>query len=274
MLVSLTGDYAHHGHAWDAAEAFQLNVLTGGTRFAGGPGKAGAGSDPDPSAFSTLLVDGRIVEDGARTGRPVSASANEEGGGYVIVDGGSKYEALGLDRARRHLRLDPTGSGPVVLSTLDRVRSDSVRRYAWQLDHGPPGDSSSIVVARGRRAGVTTFTLREPPASRRVRADSAAAESPSGVGSRTSGDARRAYFKAWVLRPADARIAAGDPLRVVTEARSGTIWIVAVTGRGTVPEAQIDQETPGDGRSVRILGRRYMLQQEPDWRIISSFSDS
>jgi hypothetical protein len=60
VLVSLMGDYAHHGHAWDAAEAFQLNILTGGTRFAGGAGKAGAGSDPDPTAFSTVLVDGLL----------------------------------------------------------------------------------------------------------------------------------------------------------------------------------------------------------------------
>lgn len=265
VLVSLMGDYAHHGHAWDAAEAFQLNVLTDGTRFAGGPGKAGAGSDPDPTAFSTLLVDGRIVEEGAWTGRPVSASANEEGGGYVIVDGGPKYEALGVERARRHLRVDPTDAGPVLFSTLDRVRSDSVRRYAWQVDHGPPGDPSSITVTTGLRADVPTFTLRGPELRE---ASDASGESEKDGGSRAS------YLKAWVLGPEDVRVVAGDPLRVISEARSTAIWIVAVTGRGAAPEARIEHVSPAGARSVRILGRTYILQEEPSWRIVSPSSDS
>jgi hypothetical protein len=232
VLVSFMGDYTHHGNAWDVREAFQIGVIGFATPFIGGPGTAAAGRDARSDGLSALLVDGRAFVAGSdgRTGSPTYARAAPDGGGYVIVDGGEKFSALGLNDVRRHLRVDFPADGGAFLSTLDRIRAHSQHRYTWQLNPGGARDADRVRVTTGSEAGRPVFTLH--------------------------GD-DDAYLKGWVLHPAGAVIESTDPLRITVHARDTEIWVVMVAGRGTPSRAQIDgaglrSVVRANGRTVRF----------------------
>lgn len=222
ILVSMAGDYTHHSHAWDTREAFQLGLVAYGTPFIGGPGKAGTDADREAArGYSTLLVDGRPFAEGGRVGAPVVAEADSAGGGYVVVDGGEKYEALGLRAARRHLMVRfPEGPPGAILSTFDRVAADTARTFTWQLNLGGAEGDDGLRVGRGRgSSSAATFVLR--------------GDGPS-------------FVKGWVLHPAEAIIERGDPLRVHVTGTDAAIWVVMVVGTGTPPDGQVT----GTGRNA------------------------
>jgi len=236
ILISMAGDYTHHSHAWDAREAFQLGLVAYGTPFIGGPGKAGTDvSRQAARGYSALLVDGHAFAEGGRTGAPVYAEVDSAGGGYVIVDGGDKYRALGLQNAQRHLMVRFTEASldsrqpAAVLSTLDRVQADSTHAYTWQLNlGGPEGDGGVRVRAGPESSSVPTFVLRGK---------------------------RNSYVKGWVLRPANARLEIGDPLRIQTDGTVAAIWVVLAIGTGTPPDGHV----AGGGRSASLqLGPRHV----------------
>lgn len=207
VLVSMAGDYTNHSNAWDVPEAFQLGIVAHGTLFAGGPGKSF-----EHRRFSSLLVDGRAYkEDGGETGAPVFAEADGTGGGYVVVDGGEKYRSLGVETARRHLMVRYPETGPdAVLSTLDRVQADSSHTYTWQLSHDDKGEDPEARPVETSQP--STFVLR---------------------GNNDS------YLKGWVLRPSDATVEAGAPLRIRTDGTDATLWVVMAIGTGEPPEGRV-----------------------------------
>lgn len=236
ILVSMAGDYTHHGHAWDVREGFQLGIVAHGTLYAGGPGK-----EREHRGFSSLLVDGRAFpEDGGHTGAPVSADADSSGGGYVIVDGGAKYRSLGVETARRHLMVRYPEDGPdAVLSTLDRVQADSSHTYTWQLNHDDQGEDPEARPVETPRS--STFVLR---------------------GNNDS------YLKGWVLRPSDTTVETGAPIRIRTEGRRAELWVVMAIGTGDPPAGHVSgtgadaglqigsKQVEYDDRASRIRLRR------------------
>lgn len=204
ILLSIMGDYEHHGNAWDVHEAFQLGLIAHGTRFVEGPGKTGTGSDARHDGFSTLLVDERAFPESGRIGAPMFSSREEDGSGYVVVGGGEKYAGLGLRGAERHLLVDFSNEGgEALLSTLDRVQAADRHTYTWQLN---PGED--VRIDAGHEDGRKTFTLR-------------------GEG--------ESYVKGWVLHPVGAALSAGDPLRVSATGTNQRIWIAMAVGAGTPP---------------------------------------
>jgi hypothetical protein len=241
VLVSFMGDYTHHGNAWDVREAFQIGVIGFGTPFVGGPGTAAAGSNARSDGLSALLVDGRAFVSGGpgHTGAPFYARPEPDGGGYVIVDGGEKFAALGLNEARRHLLVNLPADGGALLSTLDRIRAGSRHSYTWQLNPGGVRDADRVRVTTGTEAGRPVFTLHGDDA---------------------------AYLKGWVLHPAGAAIESTDPLRITVQAQDTEIWVVMLAGRGTPSHAQIDGN--GLGSVVRASGRTVRFDAASE-RIVS-----
>jgi len=208
ILVSIMADTEHHSHGWDQSEAFQLNLMAYNTRFIGGPAK-----NTSPSGFSTLLVDGNAQIERGTTGTSEFFSKNPEGGGYVIIDGGQKYASLGLTGAKRHFLVD-FSSNPerAILSTLDQIQDESHHTYTWQLNIGDHAGNGGVSTQRGTEGGLPTFTL---------------------LGNNHS------YVKGWVVYPTDVSIVTGDPLQVITFGANTDIWVVMLTGKGTIPVANI-----------------------------------
>lgn len=93
----------------------------------------------------------------------------------------------------------PDDSPDAVLSTLDRMRSDSAHTYTWQLSHDDQGDGREARPGRtGRVSGRSTSVLRGEEES---------------------------YLKGWMMHPTEATVERGRPLRVRTEGpgpRSGS----------------------------------------------------
>jgi hypothetical protein len=209
IIVAIMADSHHHDSAWDEAEAFGLGIIAFGNKYAGGPYKT-----RDPALFSSLLVDGLANADTTHTGAQEVYETTSDGGGYVIVDGGTKYANLGLDSAKRHLLVDYSGNGDAaVLSTLDRLQDASSHTYTWQLNLGDNDGDGGIVTSEGTESGVPMFVL--------------------------SGD-QGGYVKGWVLNATGvASITTGDPFQVAATAADADIWIVMVVGEGTPPTASV-----------------------------------
>lgn len=209
VLVSLAGDFRSTPRGrgvWNVAEAFQLKLFAHGTPFI-----TGREGQDDRGRLSALLVDGRAYHDHADTGAPETHVGTEHGG-YVIVDGGSKYRRLGLSRSRRHLLVDFSGrAGTALIATLDELRAPEPHVYAWQAALGDPARPGDIRVTTGVDGGRPSFLLRG------------------------RGDA---FVKGWVLSP-QATLKAGDTLRVMANGADVDLWIVMVTGFGAPPVAAV-----------------------------------
>lgn len=214
ILVSVMGDFHHHGNAWDTPEAFQLGLIAHGTRFIGGPAKTGTGSKAGANGFSMLLVDGKVKNGKGRTGAPVRAQKGDNGGGYVVIDGGEKYADLGLEKARRHVRVAFADDGQqALLSTLDKLRSNQTHTYTWQINPGSEENSGGVTMSRSYEDNVPVVTLRGKNDS---------------------------FLKAWVMSPAAVEITTGDPLQIQLKAADANIWIVLLTGKGKPPVGKVE----------------------------------
>ncbi|MCX6588827.1 MAG: SUMF1/EgtB/PvdO family nonheme iron enzyme [Acidobacteria bacterium] len=185
LLLSFNADTQWHSHAWDQPEALQLHLFAYGASFAGGPEKT-----RDPGHFSTLLVDGRHVEEKARgtTGKLISFTPSPSGG-TAVAGGGSQYASLGV-QAERTLTVEFLAGNRARLSVRDRLQSPTPRRFTWQVNLG------NHTTHGGIRA-TPDFTLVAP----------------------------RGRLRGAVVAPTGARIAAGDPFRVETEASSVDLQI-------------------------------------------------
>lgn len=216
-LGLIMADTNWHGRAWNNEEALSLGLFSHGTLFLHGPG---TGARPEPSQFSTVLVDGNRPTNN-RTGERVSFET-EQDRAYIVVGGGAAYRALGLNRIHRHLLVDFTGRGGVssLFSTLDRFEADGRREVAWHanLSHER---AHRLRLTAGSESGRRSFLIRG------------------------EGDS---YVKGWVLHPSNPQVAAGNNLAIGLQADKGDIWIVYVTGTGRPPVAQIT----GQGMQSRL----------------------
>ncbi len=216
ILISIMSDTDHHSHAWDQSEGFQLNLFANNTRFAGGPGKEYANAD----VYSMLLVDGLATEKRENGSFKNGLTCNHEyfnatkRGGYVIADGGEKYNELGVEDVKRHFIVDfHNTENKAFIGCLDRiskVKSPTCQyEYNWQLNLGNENDDDGITVELGTENGVNTFILK----------------------GRNNG-----YVKGWVLAPrSDVTLEKGDPLRVNTKGQKKDIWIAMHVGAGEPP---------------------------------------
>ncbi|MCC5789963.1 MAG: PKD domain-containing protein [Opitutales bacterium] len=241
VIVSLGTDTVQHRHAWDEADAMQINIMAFGSKFAGGP----ATSRQD-SRFSQVTVNGQARTSTTATGDRVHFEVDDEGG-YAIAGGGMKYGGLGLTHAQRHVKVDyPLDRGFAMISTLDDLQSNSIRTYGWQLNE------MNLPVTVSEEEGVQTFTL----------------------------DGKEdGYLKGWVMYPRDVTISDGNPLKFEVVDSSTQIWVVMVTGRGAAPHAEVVGEAFDATLRVgdRIVSfdestNRIVSEDAPDQRPLARFS--
>jgi hypothetical protein len=140
LQISLHADAKWHSHAWDQPEALQLGILADGILIAAGPEK-----DRDPKSYSKPLVNGRVIPEGKTppgTGSTIAFELAPDGG-YVAVEGGSQYEALGVKIERQlRVKFEPDGSATAVI--IDRsdapvtwnlsTRSATPQQKEWLTD--------------------------------------------------------------------------------------------------------------------------------------------
>jgi len=200
-MVSIVANENNAPYAWNSNEAFQINLIVHNTRFIGGPCKT-----TSSEVYSTLLVDGSHSAEGVDSGY-TEFFAQETNGGYVVINGGSQYQNLGIMSAKRHLKVDfSSGPGEPIISTLDKLRDESVHEYAWQINVGDELDDGAIIMSSGDEDGRPYFLLTAPNGS---------------------------YTKGWILHPSDAVVLSSDPLQVKTTSDDADIWIVMKSGTGT-----------------------------------------
>jgi len=198
-VVGLWSDIGAYGRAWNQLNAGQIDILSHGAKWGYGPGPTTVGSD---TSFSQILVNG-VARNQSGTGLAVEHRVAQEGG-YAIVDGHSKFSALGVDQALRHVMADFSPSGFSIISTFDRLRSNQVQTYAWNLFQ--PGK---------------TVTLGNDPANN--------------VDYFLSVDPNGSYLKAWFLVNGDGFITESQSTRYNYEADDIDIWVIMATGSGTPP---------------------------------------
>ena len=209
IQISLTADLLKQ-QTFDANEALQLNVLAHGVRYFASAGVRGHAGD-----YTTLLVDGKNHAPYAGTGQRYQNGAKDyfkanTDGGYVIVDGGSKYKRLGVEQNKRHLKVKFMLQNQAIFSTLDQIRSKKQHLYTWNAHLGIEALRTETGVESDRR----TFTLQ----TRR----------------------KRHYLKGWIMHPVSARLRiAGGRLMIDTSGTNADIWIVMAMGAGSAPKATV-----------------------------------
>jgi hypothetical protein len=226
ILISALADaWSTPRESENVAETFDLNVIAFGRRFAASHGA----EKTEPYLFSTLAVDGQIYKHGVDTGG-VDAFEPNARGGYVVLDGGSKYKNLGLAGAKRHVLVDfePNGSD-ALLVTMDRLQAASPHVYTWQMKLG-----DGIRVTDAVEEGVPTFLLR---------ADNGA------------------FLKGWVITPG-AVVVPDDPLQVSLKADKTDLWVVSLIGKGEPPKAHI--QGAGLAATVEVGGRQLRFEPKTD----------
>ncbi len=212
ILTACMGDEVHHSHAWDQPENLAIDLMAYNTRFIGGPGKK-----RDHKLYSSLLVDGKYnVDRSVRlTGGTVAFEADTSEG-YVIVDGGKLYKALGVEDAKRHMALLMSAEhNNALISTLDRVKSDKEHTYTWQINLGSDQDDDEVKATTVAEAGRKTIILR---------------------------GRNKGFVKAWVVHPVEAKIEIGDPTRVNVKGANQDIWVLMAVGAGDPPTAKVAGE--------------------------------
>ena len=125
-IVGLWGDTTNYGRSWSQADAGQISLMSYGVKWTAGPGPATSGLD---NAFSQILVNGTARDTtgtGGLLGHQVSPS-----GGYARVNGGSKFAALGVDTAIRHVLTDFSPTDFDIISTFDELVASEAKTFAW-----------------------------------------------------------------------------------------------------------------------------------------------
>jgi hypothetical protein len=133
-------DVNHFRNAWNQSEAFNLGLLAYYTRFMGGPGKQGKNF----AGFSSLLVDGKAQINKNTIGK-IEFFQENSNGGYVIVDGGEKYNSLGISEIKRHLSVNFNDNyNQAIITTLDHIEDEEQHSYTWQLNLGDEQNNGEI----------------------------------------------------------------------------------------------------------------------------------
>lgn len=215
ILLSIMADIDYHRNAWDQVEAFQLSLLAYKTRFIHGPvtGK-------DSSLYSSLLVDGKATVR-RKTGKHKFFASSADGG-YTIVDGGEKYQSLGINDVQRHLLVKfNQNNNEAIITTLDQIQDDETHTYTWQLNLGNEQNQDQLITEVNIENSLNTFTI---------------------YGNHNS------YLKGWVINPSEVTISADKSLQVSVSDSNTNIWIVMMVGQGIPPIAVIE----GQGMEAKL----------------------
>jgi hypothetical protein len=216
IIVSLMADKRHHSHAWDQAEAFQVQFAGLGTFFTQGPFK-----ERQAYRYSTLLVDGQNSlhnKQNGHTGGTVQYLKGKNKAAAIVIDGGEKYKALRVE-AQRHAFVSFPAPDVAMIALNDYMQADTAHAYTWNLHLG---EEVKAEINEGVRT-YTTFLLQ---------------------GKNT------AYVKGWVLPAWDSSLSGAEvnivqpqagvqALQVETQGKSGSIRVVLLLGRGIPPEAKV-----------------------------------
>ncbi|MCC5840393.1 MAG: PKD domain-containing protein [Opitutales bacterium] len=230
-VVSLWSDTTNHGRSWNQRDALQINILSHGSKWGYGPGPATSGID---AAFSQILVNGVArTESGQGTNIGHQVAPN---GGYAMAGGGSKFTNLGLRSAERHVLADFSNADFSIVSTFDRLRSDDIETYGWNLYL--PG--KSITVGTDPLHDIDYFLTT---------------------------DSNGSYLKAWFPAHGNGFITGNSAVRYEYDAADADIWVVIATGRGTPPEIEVT----GTGLGATVtLGESVLTFDAAAQRIRSS----
>jgi hypothetical protein len=228
VLVSVLADSKATSNfaRWNVADAFGLNLIAHGQWLI-----QNAATEPMPQSFSSLLVDGAAFDESTRTGA-VEGFEPRGRGGSLVLDGGTKYAKLGLERAKRHVSVDfPTREASCVLATLDRVRAAASHVYTWQVNLP---DQSVLDAKISAEEGIRTFTI----------------SLRGGL-----------FLKGWLLHPLDATIIPDDPLQISVTGKEADIWVALAVGTGAPPRARLLGPGRGLNSEMEVAGLR--LRYDP-----------
>jgi PKD repeat protein len=228
-IVGLWGDTTNYGRSWSQADAGQISLMSYGVKWTAGPGPATSGLD---NAFSQILVNGTARDTtgtGGLLGHQVSPS-----GGYARVNGGSKFAALGVDTAIRHVLTDFSPTDFDIISTFDELVASEAKIFAWNAF--VPGRAFTT----GSEDGVPYALLTH----------------------------EGAYLKIWFVTPGAGFANGSNHITYQFDpAAQLDVWTVMATGLGTPPVAAITGS--GNGATV-ILGDSELTFDGDTRRIHSS----
>jgi len=142
ILFSMMADEHHHGHAWDQPEVFALNLMAYNTRFIGGPSKK-----TDNQYYSSLLIDSTYNFKGAvgLSGKTLDWESGDDYG-YVAIDGGQLYDALGVEKAVRRSAVKFFDDQKGIICIMDEIKAKDEKKITWQLNLGDDRDEEQIEV--------------------------------------------------------------------------------------------------------------------------------
>jgi hypothetical protein len=224
----------------DVANAFGLSLVAFGHRFIGGSGTWNV-----PHVFSSLLVDGRAYGHHEDNGSIDRFEPAADGGGYVVLDGGRKYERLGMRSAKRHVLVDFSAvPGSALIVTLDSLTATENHDFTWQLNLGEQRTDDRLVAAPMVQSGAAGFRVQSE---------------------------NKAQLSGVAAGPGDVRIVADDPIQIVTSGRSVDLIVAMVVGRGQAPTYQVTGE--GLDAEIRVGTSRIRFDRERR-RLVVARSDA
>ncbi len=228
-IVGLWADSTSYDRSWSQADAGQISIMSAGVKWTAGPGPATSGLE---NAFSQIQVDG-VSRVSTGSGSSLGSETSPTGG-YARVDGGSKFSALNVDQAIRHVLTDFSPASFDIVSTLDEMRASQAVSYGWNA-YVP-----EKTIATGTDSGVDYALV-------------------------TDGDA---YLKIWFITPGGTfDLENGNVAYRYPETEDLDIWTVMATGSGTPPALSISGT--GNGATV-TLGGSVLTLNETTGRIESS----
>lgn len=158
-LISTSNRNVQH-KGWSAAETFALSWMSHDTSWALQGGKV-----HDPLLWSKPLVDGELepyvnqYETVRGEGVTLaSRSFEDQGGGYVHLDGSANFEVRAAER-EQVVDLAPGGAAEAIVAIHDTFADDESHDWDWQLR---PEDSVAIATFPDSAPGEPLFTFTNP----------------------------------------------------------------------------------------------------------------
>lgn len=223
ILFNIMAKSMYHSKGWQDAETFNIGLVGHGNRYFGQSGKSHELED-----YSSLLVDNKSSASLKDIGR-IDSYETDSAGGYIVIDGGTKYANLGISNSKRHVLVHFANEGMAIISTLDLLQSSSSHNYKWQLNTGNEDSDGNLMVTTGTENGLPYFLFE----------------------GKTKG-----YLKGWSINHSDLQFEGTDPCFLeIRNSGNEEIWNVMCTGTGTPPSIEFE----GNGMNRKIYIDDYEL---------------
>lgn len=208
ILINAMGKFVRHEYnSWSVAETFNIGLLGYNTLYFGQAGK-----DYSDWNFSSLLINNRAYGLHNKPQRDTGFLESFESfddGMYLVINGGQKYDTLGLRSAKRHTQVKFIDS-TAFFNTLDQLESLSAQDYQWHINVGHASEDAGIIIETGSENEYPYFLL--------------------------SGN-NNSYVKGWCLSHPHLNFQSSGVTLEVASATNEDILIVQHVGQGVPPTA-------------------------------------